>query len=153
MSFLLTLSEDKLEQIIPLLSKYEEKIKAAEPIFKLENRRLEEIMRTLPYYQSAYDQAHQDMKALEDWVTNIKDKRVGKLWKKYTEGYARQLTSRDIQAYIGADQEIVELNQILIEVVVLKNHLNSIVEAIRQLAWMCSNMTKLRISEMQDAML
>lgn len=153
MSFLLTLSEDKLEDIVPLLSKYEDKINAAEPIFKLENRRLEEIMRTLPYYQTTYDQAHQDMKALEDWVTNIKDKRVGKLWKKYTEGYSRQLTSRDIQAYIGADQEIVELNQILIEVVVLKNNLNAIVESIRQLGWMVGNITKLRISEMQDAML
>lgn len=153
MSFLLTLSEDKLEEIVPLIAKYEDKIKAAEPIFKLENRRLEEIMRTLPYYQSSYDQAHQDMKALEDWVTNIKDKRVGKLWKKYTEGYSRQLTTRDIQAYIAADQDIVELNQILIEVTVLKNNFNAIVESIRQLGWMCSNIVKLRVSEMQDTIL
>ena len=153
MSFLLTLTEDRLEEIIPLLAKYEEKIKAAEPIFKLENRRLEEIMRTLPFYQSSYDQAYQDMKALEEWVTNIKDKKIGKLWKKYTEGYSRQLSSRDIQAYIGADQEIVELNQILIEVAVLKNSLNAIVEALKQMGWMVGHITKLRVSELQDVIL
>lgn len=153
MSFLLTLSEDKLENIIPLLEKYEEKIKAAEPIFKLEGRRLEEVIRSLPYYQSSYDQSHQEMKALEDWVTNIKDKKVGKLWKKFNEGYSRQLTSRDIQAYIAADQDIVELNQILIEIVVLKNNLNAIVEAIRQLGWMAGHITKLRVSELQDVTL
>ena len=153
MSFLLTLTEDRLEEIIPLLANYEEKIKAAEPIFKLENRRLEEIMRTLPFYQSSYDQAYQDMKALEEWVTNIKDKKIGKLWKKYTEGYSRQLSSRDIQAYIGADQEIVELNQILIEVAVLKNSLNAIVEALKQMGWMVGHITKLRVSELQDVIL
>lgn len=153
MSFLLTLSDDKLEAIIPLLQKYEKQITAAEPIFKLEGRKLEEVMRTLPHYQASYDQSYQEMKALEDWVMNIKDKKVGKLWKKFTEGYSRQLTAKDIQAYIAADQEIVELNQILIEVVVIKNNLNSIVDAIKQIGWMCSNITKLRIAEMQDAML
>lgn len=153
MSYLLTLNEDKLDAIVPLLFKYEEKIKAAEPIFKLEGRRLEEVMRTVPHYQSSYDQAHQDVKGLEDWVINIKDKKVGKLWKKYTEGYSRALSARDIQAYIAADQEIVELNQILIEIVVIKNNLNAIVEAIKQIGWMTGHVTKLRVAEIQDAIL
>lgn len=153
MSFLLNLSEDKLAEILPLFAKFEEKIAAAEHIFKLEGRRLEEIMRTVPHYQTSYDQSYQDMKALEDWITNIKDKKVGILWRKYNEGYSRQLTARDIQAYIAADREIVELNELLIEVVVLKNNLNSIVEAIKQIGWMCSHITKLRVAEIQDSIL
>lgn len=153
MSFLLSLGEDRLGEIIPLLAKFEEKIAAAEPIFKLEGRRLEEIMRTLPHYQSSYDQSLQEVKGLEDWVTTIKDKKVGKLWKKFTEGYSRQLTARDIQAYINADQEIVDLNQIIIEVVVIKNNLAAIVDSIRQIGWMTGSITKLRIAEMQDTIL
>jgi len=153
MSFLLQLTEDKLEEIIPLLPKYEEKIAAAEPIFKIEGRRLEEVARTLPHYQSSYEQSLQELKALEEWLINIKEKMVGKLWKKYNEGYSRQLSARDIQAYIAADKEIVDINQILIEVVLLKNNCNAVVEAVKQLGWMVGHMTKLRVADLQDAIL
>jgi hypothetical protein len=152
-SFLLTLSEDKLEEIVSLLPRYEERIKAAEPIFRLEERRLEEVMRVLPHHQSSYDQSHQEMKALEEWLNNIREKKVGKLWKKYTESYSRALSAKDIQAYINAEPDIVALNQIIIEVVLLKNNLSAIVESLQQMGWMCGHITKLRISEMQDAIL
>src|SRR5271167_1163942 len=102
MTFLLTLDEDRLEEIIPLLPKYEKMIVAAEPIFKIEGMRLEGVMRTLPHYQSSYDQAFQEMKGLEDWILNIKEKRVGKLWKKYNEGYSKALSTKDITAYIAS---------------------------------------------------
>lgn len=153
MSWLLTLSEDKLEELIPILERFEEKIKAAEPIFKLEGRRLEEVARTLPQYQSSYNQSHQEVKAVEEWLNNIKDKRVSKLWKKYTEGYSRALSTRDIQAYIGGEKDIVELNQIIIEVTLLKNQLNSIVDALIQIGWMVGHITKLRVAELQDVIL
>lgn len=153
MSFLLTLDEEQLGEIVNLLPKYEEKIASAEPIFKLEGRRLEEIMRTLPHYQSSYDASYQELKALEEWLNIIREKKIGKLWKKYNEGYARALAARDIQAYINSEKEIVELNQIIVEIVLLKNHLLSIVEALKQMGWMVGNITKLRISEMEDAIL
>lgn len=153
MSFLLTLDEEKLEEIIPLLPRYEEKIKKAEPIFKLEGRRIEEIMRTIPHYQSSYDESYQELKSLEEWVNNIKEKKVGKLWKKYNEGYSRSLSTRDIQAYISGEKEIVELNQIIIEISLLKNSMFAIVDAIKQMGWQMGSITKLRIAEMQDAIL
>jgi hypothetical protein len=153
MSFLLLLSEDKLEQIVTLLPKYEEKIEKAEKIFQLEGEKLEHIIRTLPSYQATYDQAYQEMRSLEEWVNNIKEKRVAKCWKKYLKGYSKALSTRDIQAYIAGEREIVEMNQIIIEVVLIKNKLLAIVEAIKQLGWMVGHTTKLRISELQDVVL
>ena len=153
MSFLLSLDEDKLDEIVTLLPRYETKIKAAEPIFQLEGRKLEEILRTLPHYQSSYDQSYQELKSLEEWVNNIKEKTVGKLWKKYNEGYSRALSTRDIQAYIASEKDIVEFNQIIIEITLLKSNMLSIVESLKQLGWMVGHVTKLRIAEMQDAIL
>ena len=153
MSFLLTLSEDKLEEIIPLLPKYEAKIKAAESIFILEGRKLEEIIRTLPHHQASYDASFQEMKALEEWLNNQKDRKVAKLWKKYTESYSRALSTKDIQSYIGGEKDIVEINQIIIEISLLKNHLASIVDSLRQMGWMVGHITKLRVSEIQEAIL
>lgn len=153
MSFLLTLEEDKLNNIVGLLVKYEESIERAEPIFQLESRRIEEIARTLPHYQSSYDQQLQEIKGLEDWLNNIKEKKVARFWKKYNEHYSRALSTRDIQAYIAGEQEIVDLNQIIIEVTLLKSKFASIVEALKQMGWMLGHITKLRISEMEDAIL
>lgn len=150
MSFILLLEDTKLEEIVNHLPKYEQMIKDAEPIFKLEGRHLEEIIRTLPHYQSRYDQAVQEMKALDEWLGGVKDKRTAKLWKKYVEGYPKQLATRDVQAYIAGEKEIVELNQIAIEVTLIKNHLTSIVEAIKQMGWMVAHITKLRVAELND---
>jgi hypothetical protein len=153
MSFLLLLEEDKLDEVLDKLPAYEKKLQDAEPIFKLEGRRLEEIARTLPHYQVSYDQTYQELKALEEWLNNIKDKRTAKFWKKYLEGYQRTLTSRDIQAYIAGEKEIVEMNQIIIEVTLLKSNALSVVEAVKNLGWMLGHITKLRVAEMQDAVL
>jgi uncharacterized protein YukE len=153
MSFLLLLNEDELEKIVPLLPKYEIMVENAKPIFELEGRRLEEIARTLPKYQSSYDQAHQEMKALEDWVNNIKEKKTAKLWKKYNEGYQKALSARDIQAYIAGEKDIVETNQIIIEVLLIKNQLNAIVEALKNLGWMVGHITKIRVAELQETIL
>jgi hypothetical protein len=153
MSFILSLDESKLEEIIPIISKYEKMITSAEPIFKLEGTLLESALKTLPHYQSSYDQALQEMKGVEEWIAAIKEKKVGKLWKKYNEGYSRQLTARDIQAYIAAEPDVVALNQILVDVVSTKNKLAAIVDALRQMGWMLGHVTKLRVAEMNDAIL
>lgn len=153
MSIVLELSEDKLGEIVPLLAKFEDRVAKAEPIFKLEGRRLEEVARTLPQYQASYNQSLQEIKAIEAWVLNIKEKKVGKLWKRYTEGYSRQLSAKDIQMYIAADQDIVDLNQILIEIVHLKDTLDAIVDGLRQMGWMVGNITKLRVAELEQAIL
>jgi L-lactate utilization protein LutB len=153
MSFLLLLEEEKLDEVLNILPKYEDKIKAAEPIFKLEGRRLEEIARTLPQNQASYDQSYQELKALEEWLNNIKEKKIGKFWKKYLEGYQRSLSTRDIQAYIASEKEIVEMNQIIIEVTLLKSNVSSIVEGLKTMNWMISNITKLRVAELQDSIL
>lgn len=153
MSFILTLDEEKLDVIITLLPKYEDKIKAAEPIFKLEGRRLEEVMRTLPHYQASYDEMLNELKSLEAWIEGIRDKKTARLWKKYNEAYSRALSTRDIQAYIAGEKDIVEINQIIIEVSLLRSHMFSIVEALKQIGWMVGHMTKLRVAELQDAIL
>ena len=153
MSFILHLNPDELATVIPHLAKYENLIETAEPIFILEGRKLEEVVRTIPYHQSKYDRAVYDMKALGDWLDGIKEKRTARLWKKYIEGYQKVLSTRDVQAYIGGEKDIIEVNQVSIEVTLLKNNLNAIAEAIKQLGWMVAHLTKLRVAEIQETIL
>lgn len=154
MSFLLLLDADKpdpLSDILPILARYEELVENAEPLFELKGRRLEEIAMTLPKSQKKYSIALKNMKSLEEWVGLIRDKRNAKAWKKFTEGYPQKLGPNDIKNYVGGDKEIIEINQIIIEVALIRQQLEAIVQAFEQMGWMITNMVKLRIAELQDA--
>jgi len=153
MSFILTLEMDKLDQILEILPKYEQKVKDSAVIFELEGRKLEEIARTLPHYQQNYGKAYQDMKALDEWLQNVKEKETARLWKKYVEGYPKQLSTRDVQAYIAGEKVIVELNQIIIEVQLIKNQLYEVNDGLKTMGWMVGHITKLRVSELQETIL
>ncbi len=155
MSFLLTLDNTSSDysKIVDILPRYEALIGEAEPIFQIEGKRLEEVMRTLPHYQSRYDQAYQDMKALEEWIGTVRDRITSRLWKKYNEHYSRALSTKDIQSYIAGEKDILEINQVVTEVSLIKNNLFAIVEALKQMGWMLGHVTKLRVAELQDATL
>lgn len=153
MSLILQFEEENFVQIVPLIEKFTQQLEAAAPLFQLEGRRLEEVMRTQPHYLSQYDRIHNEIKAVEEWTQIMRDKIYARLWRKYNEGYSRALSTRDIQAYIGNEPDLVSVEILLKEIQLLKSNANSIVEALRQIGWMCGNITKLRIAELEDVIL
>lgn len=153
MSFLLSLDEDNLGQLIPFIERYEKLIDEIEPYFNMNGKRLEELCKDLPHYVSRYDQSYQELKSLEEWLISRRDKVAARLWKKYTEGYSRALTSKDIQMYIAGEKDFVVFTEFILEIGSLKGKFQSIVKALGEMSWMLSHMTKLRVAEMQDAIL
>lgn len=153
MSFLLTLNEENLAALIPLIERYETAILEAEPLFNMDGKRLESLCKDLPHHLSRYDQMYQELKSLEEWLIAKRDKVVAKLWKKYTEGYSRALASKDIQAYIAGEKDHVAFTEFILEIGNLKGKMFSIVKALEQSGWMLSHCVKLRVAEMQDAIL
>jgi hypothetical protein len=152
MSFLFRLSEN-LEKVIEHIAKYETAIAEAEELFNMEGKKLEYLCRVLPANIVRYDEYHNELKSLEDYLKAKRDVIESKLWKKYVEGYSRALSTRDIQAYIQGDAEYVSYTELILEVVHVKTQIKSIVEAFGQMGWMLSHVTKLRVAEMQDAIL
>jgi hypothetical protein len=151
MSFLSLIDEQKLVKVLDILPKYEKMADDGDLLFNLAGRRLEEIMRTLPDNQRKYDIAYKEMKALEEWLSVLKEKLNAKYWKKYVEGYPRQLGPKDIQAYVSGEKEMVEMTQIILEVALVKQRLESTVEGFRQMGFMMGHVTKIRVAEMQEA--
>jgi hypothetical protein len=153
MSFLSLIEEQKLVNVLDLLAKYEQRVEEGDGLFNLEGRRIEEICRTLPHNQQKFEQYYQEMKSLEEWVVNLKDRIYAKYWKKYTEGYARALGPNDIKAYVNGEKEIIEMNQIIIEVQLVKQRLQALVKGFEQMGWMLGHITKLRVAELEQAIL
>ena len=153
MSFLLMLDEERLDQLIPFIEKYENAINDAEPIFSMTGKKIEALCKDLPHHMSKYDQYYQELKSLEEWLISRREKVTARLWKKYTEGYSRALSTKDIQAYIAGEKEHVTFTEFILEIGSLKGKMQSIVKALEQMGWMLSHCVKLRVAEMQDAIL
>lgn len=153
MSFLFALEENSLgDQLPPLFDKWEREIGKAEPLFELEGRRLEEVARVLPKHQAHYDLLAQDTRQLIKWLENYKGKLEARATKNINSG-SRAVGPREAAIYINGEREIVEINQLIIETDLIRQKLDAIVEAFKQMAWMTSNITKLRVASLNDVIL
>lgn len=153
MSFLFTLDEDKLSEQLPeIFAKAELEILKAEPLFEIEGQRLELLMRNLPQHQGHYAQKAQEMKHLMKWLENYKSKLEFIHLKNYSRGQ-RALTATDQKIFLAGEQNTIEVNQLIIEANLLYSKFDEITEAFKQMGWMCGNITKLRVSELQDVVL
>ena len=156
MSFLLLLdAEDPkgLEKILPILPKYEQLVEEADEYFNISGKKLERVATELPKLQTKYSKALKEMKGLVQWLETVKDKRNAKAWKKFTEGYPAKLGPNDIKNYVNGDAALIEINQIIIEVELVRQHLESIVTGFEQMGWMVGHVTKLRVAELQEYIL
>ncbi len=153
MSFLFTLEEGRFDQQLPeIFERYEQHVRDAEPLFKLEGVRLELIVRDLPMSQTFYAHRAAEMKQVIKWLENHKLKLESKYTKNYSQGQ-RALGVREAAIFIGGEKELVELNQLIIEAALIYQQLDDVVEGFKQLGWMCGHITKLRVTELQDIML
>lgn len=153
MSFLFTLEEDRLaEQLPDIFDRCEREIAKAEPLFDIAGERLEMLARNLPQHQGHYSVKAQEMKQLIKWLENYKAKLEAIHLKNYSRGQ-RALSATDQRIFLGGEQNVIELNQLIIEASLMYGKLDSIVEAFKQMGWMLGNITKLRVAELQEVII
>jgi hypothetical protein len=152
-SFLFTLEEGRLaEQLPPLFERYERHVADAAPMFRLEGERLEPLMRDLPGRQTFYAHRANEVKQVAKWLENYRAKLESRYTKNYSQGQ-RALGVREAGIFINGEAEIVELNQLIIEAGLLREQLDAIVEGFKQMAWSLGHVTKLRVAELQEAVI
>lgn len=150
MSFLFTLDEDKLaEQLPEVFAKAEREIQFAEPLFDIAGSRLELIIRDIPKHQAHFAQKAQEMKLLMKWLENYKAKLELIHLKNYSKGQ-RALSATDQRVFLGGEQNIIELNQLIIETTLFYGKFDEITEAFKSMGWSLGNVVKLRVAELQD---
>jgi hypothetical protein len=67
------------------------------------------------------------------------------------EKYAKALSSRDAEKYADGEQEVVEYEEIVNEVALVRNQYLGIIKALESKNWTLSNIVKLRVSGLEDA--
>lgn len=127
-------------------------INDSEPIFDIEGKRIELILRDLPHHQVYYSQRAVEAGALLNWLKTIRARREAIVLKNYLNN-PRALSVKEQTTLAQGEPEIVEINQLIVEVEFRKNSLEEIVEAIKQLAWSMNYVTRMRVAEMEDAVI
>jgi hypothetical protein len=153
MSILLDLSEERLQEQLPLLlAKWEQEIAKSEKLFDLKGERLEAVARALPQHQAHYAQLAQEAKHLVKWIENDLARIEARLTKNYLQGQ-RVYGARETTTLIGGEREMIEQKQLIIEASLVYQKLDEIVEAFKQMGWMLGHITKLHVASIQDVVL
>jgi len=93
----------------------------------------------------------QEIEAILEYL-NIEHKQLkNKFFRKYLEGYAKQLSSRDCEKYADGELEVVEFEKIINEFALLRNKWLGITKGLAQKSYSLSNINKLRCAGLDDA--
>ena len=85
-------------------------------------------------------------------LLNIRLRKIRKEhFKKYLEGYARALTSRDAEKYVDGEDEVIDFETIINEVALLRNKWLGIMKGLESKNFMLGHVTRLRTAGMEDA--
>ena len=145
-------NEEYMAELPAFFEQWGEEIAAAEPIFSIEGERLEKVARDLAHHQFFYAGRAQEAKAIVKWLEISKAQKESRHVKNYNN-QSRALGVREQSTYIQGEKDVVELNQLIVEACLKQQQFDEIVDAIKQLGWMCGNMVKLRVAEMNDAII
>lgn len=73
-----------------------------------------------------------------------------KHFQKYTEAYARALTSRDAEKYVDGEDEVIDMETLINEVALLRNKYLGIMKGIESKNFMMGHVVRLRTAGMED---
>lgn len=85
-------------------------------------------------------------------LLNIRLRKIRKEhFKKYLEGYARALTSRDAEKYVDGEDEVIDMETLINEVALLRNKWLGIMKGLESKNFMLGHIVRLRTAGMEDA--
>jgi hypothetical protein len=95
----------------------------------------------------------QEIEAILNYL-NIELRRLrSSYFKKYLENYQRALSSRDVEKYVDGEADVVDYEKIINEFALMRNKWLGVLKALDQKQWQITNVVKLRVAGMEDAVL
>lgn len=141
-----------ITQLPACISYYESELVTARYEIKIKGN-IESIARTLPgIFEHRFSQLQVIEAILEHFNIDLRKLRSEK-FKKFIEHYNKTLSSRDADRYVDGDADVVNLQKLINEIALLRNHWLAIIKGLDGLNWQLSNITKLRCAGFEDAQL
>jgi hypothetical protein len=93
----------------------------------------------------------QEIEAIYEFL-NLKLKKVRAIsFKRYFEGYQREMSTKDAQIYADADDEVLKMSMLVNQIKLMRDQYLGIMKGLDIKHWQISNIVKLRMAGLEDA--
>lgn len=95
----------------------------------------------------------QEIEAVLNYL-NIQSRKIYKKhFQIYLEHYQRALSSRDVEKYVAGEDEVIDMDNLINEVALLRNRYLGILKGLESKNYQLGHITRLRVAGISDAML
>ena len=138
-----------LSAIPDFIAHYEAELAAAQQECRITGH-VETNIKELPGVTEHRFNQLQEIEAVLNYL-NIQLRKIRRThFKKYLEGYARALTSRDAEKYVDGEDEVVDHETIINEVALLRNRWLGIMKGLEAKNFMVGHLIRLKTAGMED---
>lgn len=139
-----------LGQLADFIAHYESELAQAKHEVKVSGNVERNIAAMPGITENRFNQL-QEIEAVLNFL-NIQLRKIRrKHFQKYLEAYNRALTSRDAEKYTDGEDEVIDYENLINEVALLRNRFLGIIKALEQKSFALSNITRLRAAGLDDA--
>lgn len=132
---------------------YEQLIASSEPMFDLDGKSLEKIIKEHAQNLMFYDTTLQECKTIEAVIHGRMEEIEAQLYQKFSTNRQRIMNATEIKQVIKGDPAYVGILEIFLEVQHTKRKLEAVVEAMKSMGWSLNNIVKLRVSQLEHVTL
>ena len=142
-----------LSNLPQCMSYYEKELIDARKELSMDGIKLETVHRRLPgIFEYRYGQL-QEVEAILEHL-NIELRKVkSTVFQKYQNQFNRSLTSRDAEKYTEGDSTYVNMAILVNDFALIRNRYLAVMKGLEQVSWQSSNVNRLRVNGIDDAML
>lgn len=143
---------DNLENLPSIINEYQEALEQAESHLSIKGKNLEKANIEQPSWHSYYDQLRIELHSILKFVESKMNSTRGRLFRSYTENYGRDLSDRAKDKYIDNEQAFLDMYELYLEIKEMYDKYQSVVDAFQARGYALNNITKLRVSALEDVM-
>jgi len=137
------------ENLPNILEVYEENLSHAASQLDITGKKLEMANSENSAWLHYYDQRRVELRTLVKFFEAEEERIRGSLFKSYKENYSRALGEREINKYIDNEGKYIYIHSLLIEVEEVYEQYQSTVNAFISRNYALSNITKLRVAQLE----
>lgn len=142
---------DNAEKLSQVLEEYEKALIGVEAIIEIKGKKLEHANRENPTWQLYYDQKRIELSTIVKYLELQVSRVRGKMFQKYTETYAKDLSDRAKDKYIDNEASVLTWNELYLEAKETYDKYQAVVDAFQSRGYALNNITKIRVASLEDA--
>ena len=152
MSLLERLGKD-YKNLPDILAEYEKGLEETESRIKIKGKNLEAANSEHAAWQLYYETRRAELSTLEKFFETRTLASRGKLFKKFTETYNRELSDRQKDHYINNEEAYLKQNEVYLEIREIYKKYEAVCDAYRTRGFALNNITKIRVARLEDVII